>query len=190
MPAIGTLDYPAPWDPLDAPHHRGLSTSAGVTDDGPLLDTVIDDLVIVAFVEAKVDRAKPGPRGISPCCVEGRQRHPHIVDIRTTDCDGEGYTTSIGQDMPLGARFGPIRRVGACVVPALGCLHRGRVHGAPLPVDLHFGIIVLEHGLHDPLEQTAGRPFAEATMTRRTRTELRGECLPLAPRTQTVKNTC
>ena len=52
-----------------------------------------------------------------------------------------------------------------------------------------FGIMVLKHGLHDPLEKPAGRPFAEAAMTCRARTELRGKCFPPAPRAR-ASGTC
>lgn len=121
-------------------------------------------------------REPPKPLG-------GRPRVPDRVVL------AEGDATPIGQDVPLGARFRSICRAGTGLISTLRSLHGSGVHRAPLPIDDRVSIVVLKYGLHDPLKDAARGPLAETAVTRRARTELRGERLPLASRAQPVQDT-
>ena len=72
MPTVGALDDPAPGYTLNATHHRRFTTSTGVADDRTLPDAIIDNLVIVTLVEAKVDRTEPWAWGVLARSVESR----------------------------------------------------------------------------------------------------------------------
>ena len=103
----------------------------------------------------------------------GAQRRESVAGIRSAQRDCERNAAPIGQDVPLGARFRPICGAGTCLISALRGLHGSRVHRTPFPIDDRFAVVVLKHGLHNPLKDAARGPLAEAAVTRRARTELR-----------------
>ena len=182
MPAVGALDDPAPGLALDASDQGRLATSPRVSVDAALLDPLVDDLVVVALVEADVRGTEARAGDVVGDAVERRHCHLHVGDVGAAHGDAERDTSLIREDVPLGAGFGAIRRVWPGVVAALGRLDDDAVERRPIPGDAAHLIVEPQHGAHDPLEDPALDPLGEAAVTGRAGAELRRQRLPLAAR--------
>lgn len=84
----------------------------------------VDDFIIIALVEAEVQRPEAWAWDILGGGVQRGQRNPHVGHVGPADGDAERYTALIRQHMPLRARLGPVGRVGPGVLAALRAIGR------------------------------------------------------------------
>ncbi|MDV7396392.1 hypothetical protein RZS08_33670, partial [Arthrospira platensis SPKY1] len=89
MPAVGALDDPAPGFALHASDQGRLAASPRVSDDAALLDSLVDDLVVVAFVEADIRGTEARSGDVVGDAVERGHRHLHVGDVGAAHGDAE-----------------------------------------------------------------------------------------------------
>jgi hypothetical protein len=119
VPSIGTFNDPASWLAAHAANERRFASAARVRDDLTPTKTVIDDRVVVAFVETAVDRSTP-TWCAADRIVDRAQRLAHIGHIRAAEHDPKRDAVRVRDEMAFRAAFGSIRGVSARVVPPLG----------------------------------------------------------------------
>jgi hypothetical protein len=121
VPAIGPLDHPPSRLTTNSANKRRLSTSSRVADDAASAQSDIDALVVVALVQAAMDRACP-LRCSTGRIVDCAQCHPHIGHVRAAEDDANRDPLGVREEMPFGTALGPVRGVSARELPPFGAL--------------------------------------------------------------------
>ena len=121
VPSVGPLDDPSPGRAANATEQRRLSSPASVGDDPPAPQANVNDLVVVALVQAAMDRPPPMWRAASGV-VYRVQCHPHVGHIGPAEHDAERDPFRVREEMAFRATLGPIGGVSARVIPPLGAL--------------------------------------------------------------------
>ena len=120
VPTVGSLDDPPSRLAANAPDERLLTAAPDVRDDVPDANLPFGVRVVEALVQAKIlGPPRPAWRAKHDG-VEGRSRHPLVVDVRAGDLDGDRDAPRLGQDVAFCAEFRAIGRVGTGVVPPFG----------------------------------------------------------------------
>jgi hypothetical protein len=119
VPAVGTLDDPAPR-PTDLAALLLLTTSTKVQLDSAARDLACGIVVVVPFVEAEIPRSAWTARCMEWNSVERLPGKPLVVDVGAGQRDSDGNTTPVGQDVAFRAKFSTICRIGPGEAPPLG----------------------------------------------------------------------
>ena len=122
VPAVGSLDDPAPWCPPHAAQEGWLASSSDVRDDPPTPNDGFRVGKVVALVQAQMLRASRAPRGAEHDRVEHVGHHPLVVHVGSGDQHGQGHAAPIREDVAFHPEFRAIRRVRTRGAPPLGAL--------------------------------------------------------------------
>src|SRR4051812_17859928 len=102
------------------------------------------------------------------------------------DLRGQRHASSVGQDVTLDARLASVCRIGTCCVAAFGRLDHSAIQRGPLPLDAAYLVVELDELLEEPSKDARLAPRLEPRVARRSRAELRRQCLPLRTGPQAV----
>jgi hypothetical protein len=119
VPAVGSFNDPSSWAAARAADERWFSSTTDVWNDSPDAHGLLGIGVVVALVEAEVDRARC-PERAQVDGIKCRADHPLVVDVGAGERDGERNAAPVGQYVPLGSELGAIGRIGTSEVPPLG----------------------------------------------------------------------
>jgi hypothetical protein len=120
VPAVGSLNDPAPWLSTYTPQHRLFTTTANVRDDSAGANLSLGVWVVIPLVEAEMSGSAWSPRRSQNGGVQRGSHHPLVVDVRPRQGHCKRNAASVGQNVPFSAAFCAIGRVGARKVPPFG----------------------------------------------------------------------
>lgn len=120
VPTIRALDDP-PSRFARSAWARKFAASSNVWRDAAPSKASFDLIVVVAFVEAAVERT-PAVRRSVRRIVDDTQCHPHIGHVCRADDCAEGDALRVGDDVTLRSALGAIGGVRARLVPPFGAL--------------------------------------------------------------------
>ena len=185
VPGVRSLHDPTPRSSAPAAP-RLFASSTDVRANSTCSNLAIDVVEVVALVEAQILRPPRTSRCSHHDGVHRRDCRPLVVHIGGSDLRGQRHASSIGQDVTFDAGLASVRRIGPCCVAAFGCLDHGAIHRGPLPLDAADLIVEFDELLEQPSKDASLAPRLESRVARRTRAELRRQCLPLSASTQAV----
>ena len=132
MPRVASLNDPAPRLSADNTKQGLLATSSDVRTDTAQSDRGSDVRVVVAFVEAEVDRPSWATRAADRYGIEHLADHGGVWHIRAADQRCDRHAAAVGRYMAFYAAFRPVRRVRPREVPPFGAFTEA------LSRELHF----------------------------------------------------
>lgn len=96
VPTVGSLNDPASRFAANAPEERLLTAAPDVRDDVPGVDLPLGVRIVEALVQAQIlGPARPAWRAKHDG-VEGRSRHPLVVNVGAGDLDGDRDAPRVG----------------------------------------------------------------------------------------------
>lgn len=120
VPAVGAFDDPATGLPVDASEEWRFTATPDVGDDSSAHNSPLDVPVVVALIETAVARPLSPPRRVLRGIVQRRDRHPHVVPVRSAQREPQRNSSTICQDVPLRPALGAVRRVRSRKSPPFG----------------------------------------------------------------------
>jgi len=120
MPAVRAFNDPSARSAANATDERFLTPAADVGDDAALSRLVFGVAVVVPLVEAQVLWPAWSSRRAYQHSVESGADHPLVVDVRSSQRDGDGHPAAVGQNVAFTAAFRAIGRVWAGELPPFG----------------------------------------------------------------------
>ena len=120
VPPVGSLDNPAPgfemWVP--SPFRRFFSSGLDVCDVATARGRVTQLRIVVTFVTTKRLAGFLFRRWAwQNDGIEGGTKLVHVMSIGAGSCDGQRDAVRVGEHVPLGTQFAPVRRVFSRLVP-------------------------------------------------------------------------
>src|SRR5512135_850576 len=183
QPGHRPLHHPPPRLAPAGPPTRTpiLPDRTDVPDVTPTFDHLMSGRVVVAGVQAPVLLDLIRLRPLHHDRLDRRLQDQVVVDIGPGDYRPQRSALAIDDHTPLGARLGPIRRVGADIIPAAeaGLGHR-RVSRLPLPLDAPQLVARGDQQGQDPGHHAALVPALEPVVDGALGPEAARQLVPLA----------